>query len=620
MSTEPLPIDVPCTLTTEAFSLSYAQGEIRNLKAANKTLVQRIYVAVRDRNWGTVPADIELVTKEISPKAFLIAVKAIHKQNDIHFVWNGTIIGRDDALTFDFFGTALSTFYKNRIGFCLLIPADIAGTLCHIEHTDGTTATTSLPLSIIAEQPVPPFANLKALTLIPNEHLRYRIELDGDIFEMEDQRNWTDASYKIYSTPLGLPFPVRVTEGTTFRQRITVRIEKTSLSPAHFTVTSSLLPRLDFALNRSLPIPPVGFGVPSTPPRNVERLKLITPAHLRCELHLDTPNWPQTLEVAGLWASALARPLELALLFSENQRAQLSLLKNRLEASPLPIARWLVLPATESPQQAPPYSFLLNAHREHFASTAPVGTGTNSDFLFINRFRPPMDRADFLAFSINPQVHAFDDLSLIENLTPQRSVVENARRIAEGRPVSVGPVTLRPRSNPYATSTTPQPIPADPRQQTLIGAVWTLGSLAYLIEAQSDFLTFYELWGSRGLLQEDRVFPLYHLFADLAEFQGGVFHPSTSTHPNEVLGFAVENTSKMAFFIANLTAQPQQVALPALNGSLSVRTLDESTLSEATWTPEIFRSTFQERTFSEGEPFLLSSYAYVRLDLAKGVF
>ncbi|HLI48494.1 MAG TPA: hypothetical protein VKV18_07415, partial [Chthonomonas sp.] len=90
--------------------------------------------------------------------------------------------------------------------------------------------------------------------------------------------------------------------------------------------------------------------------------------------------------------------------------------------------------------------------------------------------------------------------------------------------------------------------------------------------------------------------------------------------PNEVLGFAVENTSKMAFFIANLTAQPQQVALPALNGSLSVRTLDESTLSEATWTPEIFRSTFQERTFSEGEPFLLSSYAYVRLDLAKGVF
>ena len=28
------------------------------------------------------------------------------------------------------------------------------------------------------------------------------IRFEGDLFEMEDQRNWTDASYKTYSTPL----------------------------------------------------------------------------------------------------------------------------------------------------------------------------------------------------------------------------------------------------------------------------------------------------------------------------------------------------------------------------------------------------------------------------------
>ena len=40
------------------------------------------------------------------------------------------------------------------------------------------------------------------------------VAFDGDIFEMEDQRNWTDASYKIYSTPLRLPFPCRCAAAT----------------------------------------------------------------------------------------------------------------------------------------------------------------------------------------------------------------------------------------------------------------------------------------------------------------------------------------------------------------------------------------------------------------------
>ena len=37
---------------------------------------------------------------------------------------------------------------------------------------------------------------------------RWRHSLDtGDVFEMEDQRNWTDASFKTYCTPLRQPFP-----------------------------------------------------------------------------------------------------------------------------------------------------------------------------------------------------------------------------------------------------------------------------------------------------------------------------------------------------------------------------------------------------------------------------
>ena len=39
----------------------------------------------------------------------------------------------------------------------------------------------------------------------------------GDVFEIEDQRNWTDGSFKTYSTPLSLPFPVPVEAWTRMR-------------------------------------------------------------------------------------------------------------------------------------------------------------------------------------------------------------------------------------------------------------------------------------------------------------------------------------------------------------------------------------------------------------------
>ena len=40
------------------------------------------------------------------------------------------------------------------------------------------------------------------------------VRMEGETFETEDQRNWSDASFKTYGTPLHLPFPVEVAEGT----------------------------------------------------------------------------------------------------------------------------------------------------------------------------------------------------------------------------------------------------------------------------------------------------------------------------------------------------------------------------------------------------------------------
>ena len=41
---------------------------------------------------------------------------------------------------------------------------------------------------------------------------------------MEDQRNWTDASFKTYSTPLELPFPVEISADEEVRQRVVLTL------------------------------------------------------------------------------------------------------------------------------------------------------------------------------------------------------------------------------------------------------------------------------------------------------------------------------------------------------------------------------------------------------------
>jgi hypothetical protein len=57
---------------------------------------------------------------------------------------------------------------------------------------------------------------------MPVENLQVQLAFYGDIFETEDQRNWSDSSYKTYSTPLHLPFPALVMEGETMQQQVVV--------------------------------------------------------------------------------------------------------------------------------------------------------------------------------------------------------------------------------------------------------------------------------------------------------------------------------------------------------------------------------------------------------------
>jgi hypothetical protein len=133
-----------------------------------------------------------------------------------------------------------------------------------------------------------------------------------------------------------------------------------------------------------------------------------------------------------------------------------------------------------------------------------VVAGTNANFTELNRQQPPREVP--MVYSFNPQVHAFDDLSVMETLEAQVPIVESARRFCEG-PIHVSPITLRPRFDPNASESEDDagrenalPAAVDPRQRELITAAWTVGTLANLLgREQLVTLTFFQTWVGRAL-------------------------------------------------------------------------------------------------------------------------
>ena len=121
-----------------------------------------------------------------------------------------------ESITISFEGAAVEEFSSNRIGLVVLHHPDEAGRPVTVTAPDGSRSEANFPTHISAHQP---FKDIVALDW-ESDHVAYRLDFEGDVFETEDQRNWTDASFKTYSTPLSKPFPVTHQTGDSIRQRI----------------------------------------------------------------------------------------------------------------------------------------------------------------------------------------------------------------------------------------------------------------------------------------------------------------------------------------------------------------------------------------------------------------
>ena len=543
-------------------SMIYENGSIRSIKAGEIEIVRMIYSAVRDQNWRTIePFLIRDKIKE-NTSGFKIEVSAKYKGNGILFYADYIITGTPGRLVFEMKGEARSSFVTNRIGFCVLHPIkECAGKNCTVYHPDETTETLVFP-ELIA--PVQPVKNISAMVWEPVRGISAKLHFSGDIFEMEDQRNWTDASYKTYCRPLDLPFPFEMKKGENVKQEIILDITGKSQNDTAVSEFS-----FSYDKNRIFKIPELGTGMTSReePLENeeAELLRKLPFKHLHAEIKLFEKNWEAQLERAIAESDMMELHLFLVLYFSERFEDEIIKLSRYLLNKEI-IAKYILVVDKNHLSNDLIIEAVYPELKKIFTG-AKIGAGVNANFAELNRNRPQLQNAGFISFSICPQVHASDNFSLVENLEAQKDVVESARHIFPKIPVFVSPVTLKQRFNIVATSSEPEltpdnlPLQVDPRQSSQFAAYWLLGSIKYLTQAGAKLVTYFESVGWRGFIQgnyeppvaekflaeKGSVFPVFKVMKKLKGFSELVY--SYSSHPLLFDGLVVKSENRTRIFL-----------------------------------------------------------------------
>lgn len=626
------PAPRPRLLTAGSLTAELDAGNLRHIRFDGVELIRAISFIVRDRNWGTYNPTIENLVVDETADGFGVTYDAVAHDDAQAFRYSArisaTIAGQ---LTFSAEGSADTDFITNRTGFVVLHPiVGVAGRAVRIEHADGTIEDGTFPHLI---DPVQPMMNLRALTHEAAPGLSVTCRMEGDVYEMEDQRNWTDASYKTYVRPLALPWPYTLDKGQRIAQAVTLTVDGASST----TAADAAEERVSFGPAAGT-MPSIGYGLDPSEIEaargQAELLSTIRPGQIICHYNAALGHDDATLGALVETARMLGGEIwmEAVVQSVDGFESELSALGARVDALGRPFATVLISPAPDLKctlpgsiwPDAPPPRRMFEAARRAFPG-ARIGGGMFSYFTEMNRKRPPADLLDIVSFTTTATLHAGDDHSIMEGLESLPAIADSARAIAAGKPIAVGPSAIGMRMNPYGDA--PMANPAnirqamnynDPRQRGLLGAAWMLGYVARLAEGGASAITMGGATGPFGLIATPRdwpqpwydqaggLYPVFHVLRGLAALQG---LPRLSvSHGDTVEALAVKDGERTVLWIANRTGTEVVVSVP--DGASNLFMLDENGFEAASRAPDA--ADVLAQPFS-GSTLTLKPYAVARL-------
>ncbi|MDE0049046.1 MAG: hypothetical protein OXO52_04610 [Rhodospirillales bacterium] len=634
------------TLSAGALTASLDAGKLRWIRYGGTEALRGLAFVVRGSGWETYAPQIANLEIEEGEGGFRVGYDARIESPDGVLAYRADIVADDERrLVFTVEFEPETAFRTSRTGFVALHPVEgVAGEPCAITHGDGTVEETRFPGLIM---PLQPFFDISAMRhrVAPGVWLTCRFE-GADPWETEDQRNWTDASYKTYYRPLALPYPYPLAAGERLRQVATLTFEG-SAQPAAAGAGEDDAIAIAVGGGTGTQMPEIGLGV-----ANLERahlghgldlLEALGPGHLVCECDPRDEHAAEALAAGRGLAEALGagvvleitvpceRPVLDELAAVAEIAAQAGLKPDAIVPEQARLLKFTLekIPALGIPD----FDEVYAAARAAFPGVR-LGGGVFTNFTELNRNVAEPALFDFLTHATCAVVHEPDDRSVMETLQTLPDIVASAKAWAGGKPYRIAPSAIGMRFNPYGPDVHRNADNGrysfnrqDPRHRALLGAAFTLGYAARVAPLGIEALAFGQPSGALGMvyrrtgdpqpwfddLAGPAVPPLYHIVSALAAAKGAAVRAVTSGDATRVLGLAYESGGGTLLWLANLTPETQAVTVSGLSGSgATVGRLDSSNFVDAASDPAGFAA-------SRGEPgdpsrLALAPFAVARIE------
>src|SRR5689334_3981428 len=204
----------------------YHRGDLWSARFGDVPALDRLYVRIRDQAWGTVPMRAELAALDRAGPSFRVLSRLSWGSER----WaTGTLEVTGSAS--ELYACATITFHQRaclqRAGLNLHHP--LAGTVGRGYHWangrssgSGTFPAVIYPQLRDQARYLPMIGPFGRLTIDTGPQARLTMDFTGAQFETEDQRNWTDASFKTYGPPVDQQEPRWHEAGSTIQQTVLI--------------------------------------------------------------------------------------------------------------------------------------------------------------------------------------------------------------------------------------------------------------------------------------------------------------------------------------------------------------------------------------------------------------
>jgi hypothetical protein len=551
------PVAMPVILGDWQFEIR--GDEIAVLKHRGVSVLRAIRFVVRDQDWRTVPANVLAIARPGTAGASGLSLDLEFDAWGISLSGTLSIAPDGDRLAVSVDVVAGSAFATNRVGLVVLHHPDDAGSSAVVGQPDGSQLRGQFPVRINPHQP---FTAIRHFSWNRRD-TEMTLDFEGEIFEMEDQRNWTDASFKTYSRPLSLPYPYRVGNGERIQQKVVVGV----LGAGHVDV-----------------LPPIRVLMPTEPGTTVPSLGTLLEngtgarsltgwglGFLQVEVDLGSADAASTLDHAVSEARALALPLDLRVVAhhtSATLAADLHELAARVPEGDL--ARLAVFDPTTHVSEGTLVAAAVAAAETRRDATVIVGT--RAHFTELNRTADRLLPGGHpVTFSLTPTMHSYEIAHVKDSLATHEAIARQAAEVAEESDIHVGPITLEARFNAVSTADHPSDeFAIDDRGLYSHPAVpsWVFATIVQLASPDTASVSIFRASGYRGLVAEDAPGAVAtaagHIVRRLAELTGATIR--SRYRDDEIQAAVIADR----LFVANLTDHAVTVELGVESASKTV--------------------------------------------------